>query len=114
MVRQWFALGIFRVLLRMHSNLILALLAIARLVEIDWKSTGVKCFSFEYERSKFMFISPAPNVTWKCVDGTEATKDGHSDIRAFHREEFTGHGICHDFAERSRRSFLKKGENYMK
>lgn len=47
MVCQWFPIGIFRVLRRMHCTRILALLVIARLAEIDWDAISVEWFPLE-------------------------------------------------------------------
>lgn len=80
MVRQRFAMDIFRVLCRIHFNPILSLLAITRLADVDWKATGVEWFSFEYERPKFISIPPTPWVTCKSADGREVTEVGHHEI----------------------------------
>lgn len=44
MVRHLFAIGIFRLLLRMHCNPIYALLAIVCSAEVDWNVTGIEWF----------------------------------------------------------------------
>lgn len=79
--KEWFSIGIFRVLRRMHCNPIFAPLAIARLAEVSWDAIGVESFPFKYEQSKLICIPAAPRVSHKCADGMEVTQSGHDEIR---------------------------------
>lgn len=101
MVCQWFAMSIFSLLRRLHCNLILALLAIARIAGIDWNAIGIEWFVFESELSKIIFVPLVPGVTCKRGDGTEISERGHCEIRPVYREAFADCGISCDFAKRA-------------
>lgn len=79
--RIGFEMGIFRLLRRMHCNSILAILATARLAEIDWEATDVEWIPFDYEQSKFIFIRAVSGVTRTRADETEVAEGGHNKIR---------------------------------
>lgn len=108
MVRKWVDMGIIRVLRRMHSNPILALLAISQLAKVDWGVPGVEWFPFDYERSRFFFIPPVPGMKRIREDGSDIIKDSHDEIRPDCRVAFADRGMLHVFAERLGSCFLKK------
>lgn len=108
----WFAMGIFRVLCRIHCNPMLVLLAIDRLAEFDRDAKSVGCFSFEYKRSEFNFILPVPLVMRKRADVTEVSKGVCDVIRPVYREEFANPAMNRDLFERSWQLFPGKSDDY--
>lgn len=107
-------MGIFRVLHRTNYNPILALLAIARLAEVDWDATAVEWFPFIYDQSKFIFMPPVPEMTRKCANGREVTKGGHDEVRPIYRDKFTDRCMYRFFSERDWLFCTEKGDGYTK
>lgn len=105
-------MGTFGVSPRMNCNQILALLAIARFVEVDWGVNGIARFPFDYELSRFTFVPPVPRVTRKLAARTEIARGGHDEVRPIYREEFADFGMSRLFAERNWQLFLQKGNDY--
>lgn len=97
-VRKWLDIYTFRSLRRMHSIPLLALLAIAWLVEMNWDATAAEWFSFGYEQSKFIFILLVPVVTRIRADETKIIKSDQDDIRPIYLQKLAGRGMSRDFA----------------
>lgn len=74
MVCSWLDMCIFRVLLSMHCNPILAFLTTAPIAEADRDVTGVEGFPIEFKQSMFIFIPLVAGVTRKRADGAEVTE----------------------------------------
>lgn len=110
MTRKFFEMGIFRVFRRMHCNPIFGLLAIAILAEGDWDFIGAECFSFDYKRSRFIFIPSVPGLVRKRADITEVAEDAHDGILPIYSEEFSDRGMSRIFTERAWELFLGKSD----
>lgn len=108
-IRQWVSMDIFLVLFQMHCTLILALLAIARLAQVDLEGTEREWFLSEYELSNIKCMPSTPGVTCKCAYGTEATKCGYDKILLICQEELAELSTSRDFDEQVWHRFLEKG-----
>lgn len=73
----------------MHCNTISAILAIARLADVDGEVSGVEWFSLDYERFRFIFSSQVPGVTRERAYWPTFTEIGKGKIRSFYCEELT-------------------------
>lgn len=111
-VREWFAMSIFRVSCCMHCKQILSLAAISRQAEVDLDATGVQLFIFWHERLELNFLPLVPGATRERAVGTEVAEGAHDEIRPIHREKFADRGISCDFHERTLFFFLEKGHEY--
>lgn len=112
MVRKWFDAGIFCVLRCMHFVPILALLAIALLAKVNWDATRIKSFKFEYQRLKYIFISPVPSVTRYREDRKKHTKGGHHEICLIYCVEFADRIMFRYSADQYWNFFLEKSDDY--
>lgn len=102
-----------RVFRRMHWNTILALLVVARSVEVDYNATSADLFLFKYERSKFIFMHSVPMVTRKRAEGTAITKSGHNEIGPVYSEEFADRVMSCDFAEWDQHLYIQSSLDFL-
>lgn len=96
----------------MHCGPVLAFQSIARVVEVEWKATGVDWCPFQFSRSKFDFISPVADATRKRADGTDVTNGDHEEICPVFRKEFADRGMSYKLVERASNLFLEKKIDY--
>lgn len=97
---------------RTHCDRILAILAIVRIVEVDWDTTGAQLSTFEYERSNIISIAPTSGVARNGAERTEVTKGDHDEISPIYGEKFANREMCGDLTESVWHRFLDKGEDY--
>lgn len=110
---EWTRMDIVRVLRHIHRNPLFAFLRIARFAEFDWDVTVTGWISFEYEKSKYFFISPTPGETRELADGAEVSGGVYNTTRLIYREEVDDRGLYQDFAELAAQLFLENRDDYM-
>lgn len=113
-VPNLFETGIFLVLRHMHSNPILALLAIVRLADIRRVIIGIQGFLSDYKPLRFIFLPLVLGVTRVCVDAAEVSKGGQDKTRSVYHETFADCGMSHHFAEWIWHLFLENDDDYTK
>lgn len=115
MVRQWFAMSIFRVLCRMRCISISAPLTIVLLAEaVFLHATSARKVLFQNESQKFISVTISPGVARERADKTKVTEVGHDEIRPVYQDGFADCGMSRGFAYRFWHLFIGTVDDFTK